>query len=99
MSQVNSKTGALNLDHQDQIGLQTSTVFEIKMNCFALSSNLNCALIYWFQAGGGLGIGLGLGWETPVFCECKRGLVIKLLFSREGDSHSRTHPSIALHPH
>ena len=28
MSQVNSKTGALDLDHQDQIGLQISTVFE-----------------------------------------------------------------------
>ena len=28
MSQVNSTTGALDLDHQDQINLQTSTVFE-----------------------------------------------------------------------
>ena len=30
MSRVNSKTGALDLDHQDQIGLQTSKVFEQK---------------------------------------------------------------------
>ena len=36
MSQLNSKAGALDLNYQDQIDLQTSTVFEKKMNCFSL---------------------------------------------------------------
>ena len=30
------ETGVVDLDHQDQIGLQTSTVFEKKLNCFSL---------------------------------------------------------------
>ena len=34
MSQVNSKTGALDLDHQDQINLQSSTVFEKNWTVF-----------------------------------------------------------------
>ena len=52
MSQVNSKADALDLDHQDQIDLQTSTVFE-KKRFFITPSNLNCELIiYWFKAGG-----------------------------------------------
>ena len=61
------KTG--DIDLQGQIGLETSTVFE-KMELFFITpSNLNCTLIiYWFQAGGGLG-----GCLTTCFCECNKG--------------------------
>ena len=70
MSQVNSKTGTLDLDQQDQIGLQTSTVFEKNELYFITPSNLNCALIiYWFQAGGALGVG---GGRHLFFCEYKK---------------------------
>ena len=42
-------TGALDLDYQDQIGLQTSTVFEKIEPFFTTPSNLKCELIiYWF---------------------------------------------------
>ena len=78
------ETGAFDLDHQDQIGLQTPTVLE-KMNAFSFKfhSNLqtwNCELIiYWFQAGGG-GRGLGAGGlDTCFFRMQKSPLLVFLL--------------------
>ena len=52
------KISGLDLDLQDQIGLQTSTVFEKNGTVYITPSNLNCTLIIcWFQAewwrGGG----------------------------------------------
>ena len=71
MSQVNSKADALDLDHQDQIDLQTSTVFE-KKGFFITPSNLNCELIiYWFKAGlGGRGMRMQ---KRPSLSICKPG--------------------------
>ena len=49
MSHKILKIGDLDLDLQDQIGLQTSTVFEKIKPFFTTPSNLNCELIiYWF---------------------------------------------------
>ena len=85
MSQVNSKTGVLDIDHQDQIGFQTSTVFENKMNCFfSTPSNFNCKLIdHWLQAEGWL-----RGQDTLVFCQCKKGRhYFQLLYPDDGWCH------------
>ena len=48
---VISKTGTLDLDHQDRVGIPTSTVFEKIELFFITPLNLNCALIiYCFKA-------------------------------------------------
>ena len=72
---MNSKTGAQNLDHQDEIGVHSSTVLNKNIELFFTTpSNLNCELIiYWFHAGGRLSGGGGGGGATPVFWECKKG--------------------------
>ena len=44
-------TGALELDHQDYIGLKNSTGFEKIEPFFTTPTNLNCeelVIIYWF---------------------------------------------------
>ena len=71
MYQVNSKTGAINLDHQDQIGLQT--FYKKTVSHYTL--NLNCALIiYWFNAQWGI-LGAGGGdKDACLFANAKKAL-------------------------
>ena len=66
MSRVNSKTGTLDLGHQYQIGLETSTVFEKKWTVFQY---MHC-----LSTGSKQGSGLMAGGETPVFANAKKAL-------------------------
>ena len=60
MSQVNSKTGAIDLDHQGQIGLQTSTSLKKFKNSFLYPIKLKLCIDHllapsrqFLGAGGG----------------------------------------------
>ena len=70
------KISGLDLDLQDQIGLQTSTVFKKNGTVYITPSNLNCTLIiYWFQAewwrGGGRHLCFGGKKRPSLVCTCK----------------------------
>ena len=63
---------------QNQIDLQTATVFEKKLNCFSL--NLQSWTVNWSCTGFKHGDGLGAGGKTPIFCECKKALTSLLFY-------------------
>ena len=73
MPQMHLKLMALDLNHQDQIGLETSTVLK-KLNCFSL--NLQTCTANWSSTGSKHGDVLGQGdGGRLIFCEKRPSLV------------------------